>query len=75
MRLACPLCSATLCEYAGGNLIVRHRGRLIAATTNGIQVLQCWRCGAVLDGERIRELVRKVGRENGQEGTQERPTS
>jgi ribosomal protein S27E len=75
MRLACPLCSATLCEYAGGNLIVRHRGRLIAATTNGIQALQCWRCGTILDGERIRELIRSDRRENGPEGAEERPTS
>jgi C4-type Zn-finger protein len=75
MRVACPLCSATLCEYVTGNLVIRHRGRLIVTAKDGIQILQCWRCGVCFDGERVRELTRNNRSENGEARTEERPTS
>jgi hypothetical protein len=57
MRIRCPQCTATIGEYALGNIVVRHRGRLVAMTATGVQALQCWRCGMTYDGERIRSLI------------------
>jgi ribosomal protein S27E len=67
MRLRCPACNATLCEYATGNVVIRHRGRLIVVARTALAALQCWRCGAVLSGERVRELVAARGGEHGAE--------
>ena len=57
MRIRCPQCAATICEYSLGNIVIRHRGRLVMATATGLQVLQCWRCGMTYDGERLRSLI------------------
>ncbi len=65
MRLRCPECHATLCEYATGNVVIRHRGRLIVVACTALRALQCWQCGAVLDGERVRALVTTQGVEHG----------
>lgn len=57
MRISCPRCEATLGEYWAGTIVVRHRQRLIIMTVEGVQALQCWRCGAVFDNERIHAMV------------------
>ena len=75
MRVSCPGCGATLCEYSRGSLIIRHRGRLIVTTKQGIQILQCWRCGAAFDGKRVTELLENNRDENGTAGAKERSTS
>ncbi len=67
MRLRCPTCHATLCEYATGNVVIRHRGRLVVVACTALQALQCWQCGAILDGERVGELVATQGGEHGAE--------
>jgi uncharacterized C2H2 Zn-finger protein len=57
MRISCPRCGATLGEYSSETIVVRHRQRLIIMTVEGVQALQCWRCGAVFDGDRVRAMV------------------
>jgi len=75
MRIVCPRCGATLCEYGGGSFIIRHRGRLIVTTAVGLQLLQCWRCHAAFDGKRVTELLENNRDENGTAGAKERSTS
>jgi len=72
MRVPCPRCGATLGEYALGNMVIRHRQRLIVVAVNGVQALQCWRCGAILDGDRVRAVAERIG---GEHAPQDRPAS
>jgi hypothetical protein len=67
MRLLCPDCQATLCEYAAGNVVIRHRGRLAVVARTALAALSCWRCGVVLSGERVRALIAARGGEHGAE--------
>jgi uncharacterized C2H2 Zn-finger protein len=58
MRISCTRCGATLGEYSSETIVVRHRQRLIIMTVEGVQALQCWRCAAVFDGDRVRAMIR-----------------
>lgn len=66
-RLQCPDCAATLAEYARGSIVVKHRQRLIVMTVEGVAAIQCWRCGAVLDGGRVRDMLRHMEAQHGAE--------
>jgi hypothetical protein len=75
VKVSCTRCGATLCEYSLGTIVVRHQKRLFITTIEGVQALQCGRCGAVFDGDRVREMIANNRGANGQETTEERPTS
>jgi len=75
MRISCTRCGATLCEYSSHTIVVRHRKRLIVTTVDCVQALQCWRCGAVFDGERVRQLIANIEVANGEAKTKGKPTS
>ncbi|MDW8006445.1 MAG: hypothetical protein RMJ05_06970 [Thermomicrobium sp.] len=55
--IACPSCGATIGERVQDAVLIRHRQRLILVSLAGLRALSCWRCGAVHEGQRVRELV------------------
>ncbi|GBD17588.1 hypothetical protein HRbin27_00070 [bacterium HR27] len=55
--IACPSCGATIGERVQDAVLIRHRQRLILVSLAGLRALSCWRCGAVHDGQRVREMV------------------
>ncbi len=55
--IACPSCGATIGERVQDAVLIRHRQRLILVSLAGLRALSCWRCGAVHEGQRVREMV------------------